>query len=111
MENLHNAEGSGVPQMPTERIVSAAVRYGDDIGRAPNHALAIVDLDIKLKGKGLADWRNSGVRLEDGFITSDGKFVDRARAAEIADLAGQTTEDDVDSRVNPNEMDSSELLH
>lgn len=71
-----------------ERIVSAAIRFGDLIlsVRRPGRHHDILAL--------LSTWRPSGMQVQ-GFITSDGRFVGRREARNIAHAAGQIIESEI----------------
>lgn len=69
----------------SERIVSAAIRVGDlvlSVMRPGRHhdILAL-----------LSTGKPAGMQMQ-GFLTSDGRFVGRREAREIADAAGQIME-------------------
>ena len=93
----------GVPQ--PERITSAAIKFNGEIVRGLSHGLAVLELE-----KIHPNWKTiSHDPVEEGFLTSSGRFVDRKEAAEIADRAEQTSEESVAGRSIPDELDSSEL--
>lgn len=76
-----------------EIVHKVAVRLGDQVVEGPNHFEAIKIL-AKQKGVRIDDilqLSNEG-KLVDGFITSKGKFVDRAEADQIATRMGQRQE-------------------
>jgi hypothetical protein len=85
-----------------ERIVAAAVRLkGKKIFRGPSHFAALTDLIQKegtSKKKLLSVFGGKPSDLEDGFLTSRGRFVSHEEAGRIAVKAGQLPEDEVDPR-------------
>lgn len=81
----------------TEKIVSAAIEYQGKRYMAAAHGIAYGDLLEENPDSDLV-----GVR--EGFITSTGRFVGRAEAAEIARGQGQT----VAEQQGP--LDSQDLL-
>jgi len=97
MEGIQHGE-----KKTQESIKSAAIKFKGEIIAGVNHAFAIMQLERNYP-------RANITSLEEGFLTSSGRFVDRREAAEIADQAAQTDEEGVESRSNPEELDSSEL--
>lgn len=83
LDDMAQARGFAVDT--SERIVEAAARYQGQIYRAPIHALAYE----QVPGYEGSLYGPVGGQIEDGFITSTGRFVDRNEAAQIAFRAGQ----------------------
>ncbi len=71
------------PVESKERIVSAAIKYKDEIFMGKTHADAWVPLTEKYANAVITNERT------DGFVTSTGRFVNRKDALEIADDADQ----------------------
>lgn len=82
----------------TERIVAAALLIGGvvhSIERPARHHTVMYAIDA-LDPR---HWTDHGLGREtQGFLTSEGRFVDRAEAAGIAILAGQADPDEVARR-------------
>lgn len=72
---------------PTESIKGAAVKIGDNVVEAPNHFLALQEA-ARQRGVDVMEVMRAG-GTEDGFVTSTGRFVDRAEADRIASSAQQ----------------------
>ena len=105
MEGLQPNKKENKEPAKLEKIVAAAIRFNGEIVTGVNHALATRQLE-----KMHPDWQKMSTEpVEEGFLTSSGRFVDRREAAEIAERAAQTNEAGIDSRMNPEELDSSEL--
>lgn len=75
-----------------EKIGKAALQYGDDIFEGTNHGMAFEKLMEKYK-----DIKDYG-KVKDGFMTSNGRFVSREEAMEIAKSMDQL----VDKGLPPN---------
>lgn len=60
----------------TEKIVSAALRYKGEMFLGAMHAIAYIDLEEK--------YPEYGDGVEEGFLTSTGRFVGRKEAHDIA---------------------------
>src|SRR5574337_728269 len=71
-----------------EKIAAAAIRVGNEIYTAPTHFAAMQAI-ISVPGVDPATVADMLLRGEDGFITDQGRFVDRAEAFQIASLSGQ----------------------
>lgn len=71
----------------TVRIVAAAVKFGDLVISlpAPDRHHHIIHAAARLRGK-------PGSGDAQGFLTSEGRFVDRKAAWAIAEAAGQLLE-------------------
>lgn len=76
--------GGAVVTPKAEKIAQAAVRYRDQVFAGPNHVVA---MDEMTKALGWTPISVNGT--EDGFVTSNGRFVDRAEANKIAAEADQ----------------------
>lgn len=64
------------------KIVNAAINHGGKIYKGFRHAHIMEDM----RGQGVTDY----ITVEEqGFLTSEGKFVSRSEAAKIAFEAGQ----------------------
>lgn len=76
--------------MTSERITAAAIRFHGTVVSLPpparHHHCIRAAVHV-----GYDDWRPGH---EQGFITSDGRFVDREEALRIATAAGQIIDDD-----------------
>src|SRR3984893_2143872 len=73
-----------------ESVKGAAVKIGDEIYEAPNHFTALKQAAEK-RGVSLDDvlvMSNEG-KAVDGFVTSNGRFIERAEADKIASSLGQ----------------------
>jgi hypothetical protein len=106
MERMHSLES--VPRAPfgPEHITAAALQFRGETFSGGNHALVIRELERKYPS-----WRTmSNGPIDEGFITTMGRFVSREEAARIAEQAGQLEEGSRDTRWNPEELDSSELI-
>ncbi len=68
--------------MKVEKVGRAALQYGDDIFEGINHGEALDKLMTKTKD---FDYK----KVKDGFMTSNGRFVSREEAMEIADKMNQ----------------------
>lgn len=66
--------------MSKEEIVKSAIRYNDEVYTGFNHAECF---------KQINNPQVIMANIEEGFITSKGRFVDRKKASEIALNAGQ----------------------
>ncbi|MFZ2886735.1 MAG: hypothetical protein WA021_02845 [Minisyncoccia bacterium] len=90
-----------------ERITASAFLYKyysddfttihEELFTAPNHVLAMEKLEEKYPNYSYVARKKS---LEDGFVTSKGRFVDRYEAMKIAKAQGQV-EDNAKTRVFP----------
>jgi len=105
MEGLQPIKEGNSEPIVLEKIASAAIKFNGEIITGINHALAIMKME-----KIHPDWQKMSTEpVEEGFLTSSGRFVDRREAAEIAERAEQTDEAGIDSRSSPEELDSSEI--
>lgn len=105
MEGLHPTGPENSREMPLERITSAAVKFNGEVFTDVNHGRTITKIAERYGWK-----KYYAEPHEEGFVTSFGRFVDRKEGARIGELAGQTNQADVDARIDPDEMDSSELI-
>jgi hypothetical protein len=71
-----------------EKITAAAIRIGNEIYTGPTHFAAMQAI-ISVPGMDPHTVADMLLRGEDGFITTEGRFVDRAEAFEIASQAAQ----------------------
>ncbi len=78
-----------------EKVESAAVCYNGKIYKASTHAMALLALGKEHRKFSLEE-------IQQGFITSKGRFVDREQAEVIAKNASQTS-------VEENELHSENL--
>lgn len=62
-----------------EKIVSCALRFQGQLFKGATHAHALDQLEVHSP-----NWNKSGDYVEDGFMTSAGRFVKRKEAEEIA---------------------------
>lgn len=62
-----------------EEVKESALRYKGEIFTGFLHVHALDKLDAKYSG-----WQKSGERVEDGFITTRGRFIDRDEADKLA---------------------------
>lgn len=76
--------GSSVEYVP-ESISLAALMYRGEVFSGASHK----DIALKLKRKYSDASKISVEELEDGFLTSTGRFVSREEATEIAKACGQ----------------------
>lgn len=97
---MNTHEGAGANQTPftEEKIVSAAIKYGEKIVTGTWHG----DAQDKAT-KEDPDFLDEAVPKVDGFITSTGRFVDRTTALEIAEKHTQLVADE-------NRFDFDELI-
>ena len=82
-----NAEKKDDAEGTVEKIDSAAILYHGEIFQGANHGEALDKVIEKYPDAQKAD--DSG----HGFVTSEGRFVDREEALNISDAAGQTETD------------------
>lgn len=83
----------------------AAIMYGDQIFRGTSHMLAM----MKLKAE-LPDFDDFS-SLVDGFITTQGRFVDREEAEVLAEKAHQLEGDSIGYNGDEGSLDSKDLIH
>lgn len=74
--------------MDTEKIICAAVKYKDEIFRGHRHCHAIAAMRDKLSYN-MTRRDMERINEEQGFMTSENRFVDRKEAFEIAVNGGQ----------------------
>lgn len=70
-----------------EKIKASALRFRGQVFTGHTHTDAMREL-----GESYPDWGNLPDRVEDGFITTTGRYVDRDEAGQIADRADQITQ-------------------
>ena len=107
-----SAQAKGRPTRDDERIVSAAERIGDKVVTGPNHAIAIWNALDKgmLKHLGVntdnfeANYGKVMANVEDGFVTSTGRFVTREEAKKISEARGQSQPDSSKSYLNAEDL-------
>lgn len=76
-----------------ERIVGAAIRYGGKVFSGASHMLALLELQKLHPDFGdeeIDAMKESGD--SEGFLTNEGRWVDRKEALKIAHRAGQIDE-------------------
>jgi len=98
-----------LPSKDSERIVRAAVRFGDEIRKGSSHVSILLDA----VDEGLVEEKGFGNFVgdyEDGFVTASGKFLNREEAFEQAGKSGQLDEDAVDELSNPDGSGSLESI-
>jgi len=71
-----------------EKIAAAAIRVGTEVFTAPTHFMAMQKI-ILIPGVQPATIADMILQGEDGFVTDQGRFVDRAEAFRIASHARQ----------------------
>jgi len=88
-EEIDNAVniGMGVGPLATEKIASAALKYGGKIYEGLNHGFALNTILDETKGAATMH------DIQDGFTTSHGRFVSREEAYKIADKQKQLAND------------------
>jgi len=69
-----------------EKIAAAAIKIGDQVFTGTTHFGAMREIAQSLPADQVATAMLDG---EDGFLTTDGRFVDRAEAFEIAQASRQ----------------------
>ena len=101
-------QNEGEARRAPESILSAAIRFNDMMYAGTNHATAIRELE-----KDHPDWyKMSKEPVQEGFLTSAGRFVDRNEAGEIAERAEQLNHLDVEEKTDAtSNLDSSHLPH
>ncbi|MFA5998173.1 MAG: hypothetical protein WC814_02190 [Candidatus Paceibacterota bacterium] len=107
MEHLHT-EGGDRARVTPESIQSAAIRFNGGTYTGINHAYAIRQLE-----KEHPDWQSVNKEpVQEGFLTSAGRFVDRDEAGEIAERASQLDHLDGEERAGAtSNLDSYHLPH
>ena len=70
--------------MTPESITAAAIRFDGNLFTGKNHAEAIMNME-----EVFPDWKTSGIKPDDGFVTSTGRYVKRDEAGRIAEQAEQ----------------------
>lgn len=91
IQNKERLEAMSFFTPDSETVVSAALKVGDQVIAAPMHAMALMDayasgaLD---QNTPYTSARQMGL-VEEGFVTSSGKFVSRVEAEKIAAKANQ----------------------
>lgn len=91
-----------------EKIATAAIRMDDRIFTGENHMAAIA----KMK-KEYPNWEeDENLKLEDGFLTNKGRFVERDEAGLIAKQAGQLEHLELERKQEAeNKLDSLHFIH
>lgn len=85
-----NTHGSLRPPRPTEKIARAAIRYRGEVWSTapPGRHHTIIQCHSRMCGRpGILGIEDRGVT---GFLTTQGRFVEREEAGVIAIEAGQT---------------------
>ncbi|MEX0918192.1 MAG: hypothetical protein WDZ93_03475 [Candidatus Paceibacterota bacterium] len=72
------------PEFTREKIAASAVRFRDEVYTGKTHMDAIIEME-----ENNPDWHDSNDSVEDGFVTSTGRYVERDEAWEIAKKSGQ----------------------
>ncbi len=81
-------------------VICAAVKYKKKVWRGNRHADAIRAMNDELSyTMTRKEMSEKCVSLDQGFITSENKYVDRDEAYKIALNAGQVKKNTVDSRL------------
>lgn len=108
MEQLQHSGGEGIKVNIPESIKSAAIIFNGVTYTGVNHATAIRELE-----KVQPDW--FAMRLgpvQEGFLTSDGRFVESHEAGDIAEKAFQLTHLDSETKKDAkSNLDSYHLRH
>jgi hypothetical protein len=101
-------EGENRARRTPESIKSAAIMFNGGMYTGINHAFAIRQLEKKYP-----DWQNVNTEpVQEGFLTSAGRFVDRDEAGEIAEKARQLDHLDGEEKTNAaSNLDSYHLPH
>lgn len=74
--------------MIMEKIAAAAIRVGNEVYTAPTH-FACMQKIIAIPGIDAETIAGMIMNGEDGFVTDQGRFVDRAEAFQVAAYSGQ----------------------
>ena len=67
-----------------EKVTLAAIKIGDEVFIGAHHVDAIEKVEAVYP-----DWTERAEEITEGFITTTGRFVDRAVAGKIAKSGGQ----------------------
>lgn len=99
---MNESYPSGTQEAAQESIKAAALRYKGEIFTGPTHADAVCVLE-----ETYPDYRAREV--EDGFVTSTGRYVDRDEALAIAQGKDQVKPGGPSDILDSNFLDSDKL--
>lgn len=98
-----NVPNSNEQMAPPETISSAAIQFRGEIFTGVAHPLAALEMVKRFPDC----WEDTSNEKVEGFLTSNGRFVSRHEADEIAIQAGQKS----DAEVSDDEGLQSQDLH
>lgn len=94
------------PTPSPEKVTKAAIRVHGEIFTGKTHGEAMIQMEEKYP-----DWLESKASVEDGFITSTGRFINREEAGKIALDTGQIEHLEAEEKAESgSNLDSEDIL-